>query len=698
MKDTFKKQYLKKNEILILLQAIENGEIETINSYINDEKLKEKIQRICDENRFDEERDNIEKEYLANIASQISKDDYSFLEARINNRVSRDLLCATGDVEYLKTCIDTLDLDMSDKIFFVSATKDEQYIKDFFYANKDELESWQKANLIIATRDNEFIKQCLEDDSLGLNKYLKARIVDSTGDTEYIKEYIEKNNLDSRSAWILIADTKDAKYIIDKIENSDEELLSGEIVKILKRLNDEETIKYFLNGARLEIKDKIKLIAIVKDDEYIKQFITSNREQMDIDDLIQIIPLVKDFDFIYRIINEEGLALSDNEKSKIIMRTKDKTLMQRYMQENPNLSDDVKKVFEFVINPNYLSIERTEYKKIDLPKGMTIGIEIESEGEYSSEIPKIILNGQWKSKTDNSLENGVEIVSTILDGSEQDSKEIYQICEFLNGIRQSTSDRCGAHIHIGADFLTNKQAYINLLEIFGNCEEIIYAISNESGSTIREGISQYCLPIAVKLEKGLENGILDSEEEMRGFIEQLQILQEDRYSGINFMNIGTSKNTIEFRTPNGTINPDVWIENINLFVGIVRAAQELSVIQGKKEEELTDEDKLKIMYFSRLKDFDLDSKDKLDALLSLTVKDKDTYLDRYDRNMKLIHENEETSETMEKARLHIPLDIRKIGRSVLAGSDAVRGEEAATVERIFYREVENAKEGEQTYE
>lgn len=105
MEDIFKKQYLKKNEILMLLQAIENGEIETINSYINDEQLKEKIQRICDENRFDEERDNIEKEYLANIASQISKDDYSFLESRINNRVSRNLLCATGDVEYLKNAL-----------------------------------------------------------------------------------------------------------------------------------------------------------------------------------------------------------------------------------------------------------------------------------------------------------------------------------------------------------------------------------------------------------------------------------------------------------------------------------------------------------------------------------------------------------------------------------------------------------------
>ena len=202
---------MKRNEILIIIQAIENSEIEIINSYINDEQLKEKIQRICDEDRLDEERDNIEKEYLTNIASQINKDDYSFLETRINDRVSRELLCATGDVEYLKKCIDTLELEMKDKIFFVSATKDEQYIKAFFYANKDELESWQKANLIKATKDDEFIKQCVEDDSLGLTESLKASIVSSIEDIEYIKNFIKRSKTNSRFTWKLIVATKDAK-------------------------------------------------------------------------------------------------------------------------------------------------------------------------------------------------------------------------------------------------------------------------------------------------------------------------------------------------------------------------------------------------------------------------------------------------------------------------------------------------------
>ena len=63
-----------------------------------------------------------------------------------------------------------------------------------------------------------------------------------------------------------------------------------------------------------------------------------------------------------------------------------------------------------------------------------------------------------------------------------------------------------------------------------------------------------------------------------------------RYSGINFMNTGSQgKNTIEFRLANGTIDPDTWIENINLFGGLVKSAQELAEIQKKPENERTEE-------------------------------------------------------------------------------------------------------------
>ena len=53
------------------------------------------------------------------------------------------------------------------------------------------------------------------------------------------------------------------------------------------------------------------------------------------------------------------------------------------------------------------------------------------------------------------------------------------------------------------------------------------------------------------------------------------------------MNVRDEKNTIEFRLANGTINPEMWIENANLFGGMVAISEELARIQknGIRNEE-----------------------------------------------------------------------------------------------------------------
>lgn len=41
-------------------------------------------------------------------------------------------------------------------------------------------------------------------------------------------------------------------------------------------------------------------------------------------------------------------------------------------------------------------------------------------------------------------------------------------------------------MHIGADYLTSMQSWINLLELYGNAEMLIYIISNEKGMIPRK--------------------------------------------------------------------------------------------------------------------------------------------------------------------------------------------------------------------
>ena len=47
-----------------------------------------------------------------------------------------------------------------------------------------------------------------------------------------------------------------------------------------------------------------------------------------------------------------------------------------------------------------------------------------------------------------------------------------------------------------------------------------------------------------------------------------------RNQAVNFKNIGSyEKDTIEFRCPNGTLNPVIWQNNINLFVHLLEYAK-----------------------------------------------------------------------------------------------------------------------------
>ena len=69
---------------------------------------------------------------------------------------------------------------------------------------------------------------------------------------------------------------------------------------------------------------------------------------------------------------------------------------------------------------------------------MTVGIEIESEGKNSSVIEgsNIEKKSGWESKGDGSLEDGVEVVSPILSGdNENRTQEVKKICRRLNRLR-----------------------------------------------------------------------------------------------------------------------------------------------------------------------------------------------------------------------------------------------------------------------
>ena len=221
--------------------------------------------------------------------------------------------------------------------------------------------------------------------------------------------------------------------------------------------------------------------------------------------------------------------------------------------------------------------------------------------------------------------------------------------------------------------------------MWGNTEKILYIICNAEGEIPRKSITKYASPISNELEEKLKEGSieLESEAALKYFVKTVQDGQ--RYYGINFSNIGEKKNTIEFRLSNGTIDENTWVENINLYGGIVMAAEELALIQNKPEQERTEEELKKLESFEDLKNQNLTNQKKLDKLLSLVVseKSKDIYQRRFRTNSLLISFNPILRYSISKKVTHNSVDIKKTTDKILIGKDRVTGSDYKKISEEF---------------
>ncbi len=264
------------------------------------------------------------------------------------------------------------------------------------------------------------------------------------------------------------------------------------------------------------------------------------------------------------------------------------------------------------------------------------------------------------------------MVSPILTGdTNKSSLSIKKICYILEKCQQEISSRCGGHIHIGKDYLTTSKSWNNFTELWGNAEKIFYIISNKEGEIPRDGILKYAIPISGNFEEVLNTGKiqLDSVENANKFAKEAQ--HGSRYFGINYEN----RDTFEFRLPNGTIDANTWIENINLFGGIIMISEKLAEIEAKEEKELTEEEKEKLICFQKIKNPEIMQEEKAEAVIELIIseKDRDIYRKRYQVNSKLIEENPRMKEELEAKVARKPITIKDVRKKIFTGEKAVNG-------------------------
>jgi len=528
---------------------------------------------------------------------------------KIDDRNRAILIVATGDVPYIKECVKD-PKNKANICRLIEGTNDIEYIKECIENPELDLRTEDKFYLITATKDIEYIKSCVKDDRFNFDEFEQSLLISETRDIDYIKECLEDpefNFGDGRKRRLLLL-TEDIRYIKSCLENDKLDLgFEFEVVK--ERLPD--VIKGMTKS------DKIK--ELLEDDE---------------------------------LRNDEELMINEITIVNLLLRTNDEKYIKEYIQnEKYGLSDSAKLAVAIFTGDKKIKSEKQNKKEMNLPEDMTVGIEIESVGQKSLAIIEFFNYDEWKSKGEFDLKDiGCEVISPPMNPNQEYSNQLYDVNAILIALGQTISEKCGGHIHIGADFLKSIQAYDNFKDVYCATEKILYVVSNEKGTIPRKGIFENAVMVSDELPRIIADKSYNiaNENDLDEFVEVWKDSQfamsknkgayDSRSIGLNMLNVNNVKNTIEFRFPNGTLNPEMWVDNINLLGGLVAISQELAEIQEKEFK--TEEEKQKIEMFERLKK-NKSGKEKLKLLLELTGLEPEEYIDRYNTNIELIKKDAE---------------------------------------------------------
>ena len=222
---------------------------------------------------------------------------------------------------------------------------------------------------------------------------------------------------------------------------------------------------------------------------------------------------------------------------------------------------------------------------IGLDNDLGFGIEIESERGFNNTIRSYMINNykaievngiskdivtdytKWQVSNDGSLSNGIELSSPILSDNKVVWDDIKKICELLERCGASATERCGAHIHYNASYLLNNyENLVRLIKIYTVYENILIKFGYGLNLRPRQNLFTYAPPTSKEFYEYME--LIKSSKSLE---ELSNWLPRKKNSAINLKNINwdditsEKKNTIEFRSPNGTTNYIIWQNLINTY-------------------------------------------------------------------------------------------------------------------------------------
>ncbi len=234
----------------------------------------------------------------------------------------------------------------------------------------------------------------------------------------------------------------------------------------------------------------------------------------------------------------------------------------------------------YYINNYYLTL-RNNLEIKELEENIGFGIELECEHADFINIKNNLYNSipNWKVKHDTSLDSGAEIISPILHDNKQSWEEVEQACSIADE-NAIIDEHSGGHLHIGAHILNDDiYSLLNLLNLWLTYENIIYRFSYGEYLNPRNSIKNYARPLSNKdTKKAIKNVNNKNILNLNNAFDFIHELTTSRYIGINIGKLRTTyyqepNNTIEFRCPNGSIDPVIWQNNLNFFANMVLYSQ-----------------------------------------------------------------------------------------------------------------------------
>lgn len=510
-------------------------------------------------------------------------------------------------------------------------------------------DSYYITQVFIYLNDEEKMKYCYKINRIYFLDYMKT--LDKKTQKEVITMHIDNLKKD---------------YIIDFIESLESDLEKYEYLELLSdklkdnllgikniilSMNDEQ-MKIISINAFLNDKSYYKIDTIQKLSDEAKELYIESLEDSDATKVILSFnnkELIKKYSLQKRFtkyrsklvsatndptyIKEVFKSINVNKFRVNLIAILEDTNLKRELTEllsDANLKSYLLSNEETILNNLITPVTASELGKTEVDNKITIGVELECCNKEIDNYTKTkTLLNHFDVKRDASVRSGLEITSPIMHYDMENLTLLKSLCELLKENKFYTDTSCGGHIHIGSNYFTTKEDYLMLLYLYNNCEEILYYITDRENTKKRPSFDRYATKSKEAYIGAIDEGLFKKENFNKEITSIFNKINPDRYRGLNFKNIDSlTKQTIEFRMPNGEIDFTELLANIKLFSRLIEMSHKLNYL------EKTDPIKVKAFLIGETKS-DIEKLNLLLDILFTTESEKQIYIDRYTKNSKL---------------------------------------------------------------